>query len=346
MKAILYIILSLVVFQAQSQSFTLQIVNQERVPVEGVYVLLNKKVFLYSDNQGNVNIPDGFNLSDSVLISHLSYKKIITSIEGLKKASSNTIVLESEITELNEVTVSNLNPKKYVENSIKRITQNYPHSFNPPLTLHADVVFSDSDNNSKIITYKGGLKLSQNKKELYVGKHRFNQYIADNADRYIFKLKPYNFVSIIPISSHPVIKKYKEFSFPRYEYVIYKNQQAVKIYFQIDRKHGGQSGFLIINSQDKGIMSLSYRINPIKDWIGEKTKKGIVKTSLLAYYVESDYEKNETGGYVFSSGRENIKISTKAGKNIINTTSDTYLKTVQDNFKIENSVILKDIFRK
>ncbi|HCO66359.1 MAG TPA: hypothetical protein DIT04_01160 [Dysgonomonas sp.] len=315
------------------------------MPVEGAYIEINKKIFLFSDNKGLVDIPDGFNPSDSVFISHLSYKKLNTTIEKLEKLS-NVVVLESQMKELKEITVSNLNPKKYVEQSIKLISKNYTYSFEPPLSLHADISFSNSDDNSEIIKYKGKLKLNQTKKNIYAGKDNFTEVISENADKYIFQLKPYNFVSIIPISSHPVIKKYKNFSFHKYEYILYKNQEAVKIYFQIDRKHGGQSGYLIINSEDKGIMSLSYSINPIKDWIGEKTKKGIVKTSLLSYYVESDYEKDNSGLYSFSSGRENIKVSTKAGKDIVNTTSDSYLKKINEHIKNENLIKLEDISRK
>lgn len=349
MKLFLSICLSLVIYQAHSQTskIELKVVDEYDQPIDGVYVQINTEVFTYSNSEGIINIPDKtYTDNDSISLSHLSYFPTKYSVRDLKRLKEFPLVtLKSNVRELNEVVVTNINEKEYVTEAIKLLPENYGLAFKPSAYFNANILLTNNDDNSKLIDYKGGIVLSLGeKKNLLVSKIPEYENVVDNLQDYIYQVKPYNFTSIIAISSHPVIRKYKEYTYPKHEYISYKGFSALKIYFEIDRKHGGQSGYMIINMDDKAIMSLSYKINPIKDWIRAKTKKGMENVSLDYYYVEADYSKNENDKYIFDSGRERIVLRNTAGKKKANTTSEVYLKRIYKTINPDEKIEIKYIF--
>jgi hypothetical protein len=349
MKLFLSICLSLVIYQAHSQTskIELKVVDEYDQPIDGVYVQINAEVFTYSNNDGILNIPNkAYTDKDSISFSHLSYFPIKYSVRDLKRLKESPVItLESNIRELKEVVVTNINAKDYVAEAIKLLPENYGYAFNPSAYFNANISLTNNDDNSKLIDYKGGIVLFlSDKKNLLVSKIPEYENVVDNLQDYIYQIKPYNFTSIIAIGSHPVIRKYKEYTYPKYEYISYKGLSALKIYFEIDKKHGGQSGYMIINREDKAILSLSYSINPIKDWIRAKTKKGMENVSLDYYYVEADYSKNENDKYIFDSGRERIVLRNTAGKKKANTTSEVYLKRIYKTINPDEKIEIKYIF--
>lgn len=327
---------------SQTQPVKLKLMDRQNKPIEGVYVHINNE-FVYSDSEGKVIIPVIENTNDTISFSHLSFKNVAIPVKDL--ISDPIVILETDVKELPEVVVSNLNEKDFVKEVIGLIPFNYTVAFEPHLYLNADILLKDENTALPIIKYKGGLMLiRKNGNDILVAKDNYDEYLKPEAKEYIYTVKPYNFTTIIPVTSHPVIREFKKFDFYQHEYVLYKGVEAIKVYFKLDRKNGRQDGFIIINTNDKAIMSINYSINPIDNWIGEKTKRGLVKTSLLKYFVEADYSKDLSGKYSFDSGRENIKLKIHIGKRYIQTSSDTYLKKVIINKKIENYMKIKEIF--
>lgn len=346
-KILLLLMILLFSMPFQAQTFELRIVNENETPIDGAYVLIGDKVFAYSNSEGIVAVLDkDYSSNDSISFSHLAYQPIKYSLSDLKKASSFPyIFMKSNIIELMEIVVSNINEKKYVKEAIDLIPKNYGLAFKSNTYLNASIVLRNDGDSTLLINYKGGLILSlDSKKKLTVSKIPDEESVVDNLKDYIFQVKPYNFTSIIGITSHPVIRKFKDFKFTKHEFLKYKGVDAIKIYFELDRKHGGQSGSMIIDKNNKAIISLSYTINPIKEWIVAKTKRGVEKVSLINYYVEADYVADEKGLYLFDSGREKIVLHNSAGKYKINTTSEVYLKRIDKQVKPKDQVGLNHIF--
>jgi hypothetical protein len=93
-------------------------------------------------------------------------------------------------------------------------------------------------------------------------------------------------------------------------------------------------------------MSLNYTINPIDNWMLEKTKRGLIKTSIKDYYVEADYAPDSQGKYIFDSGREEIQQSNHVKGKDYNTTSDTFLKHITSSVQPNNNKSpIEDLFQ-
>lgn len=328
------------------QPVKVKVINSGKSPIEGVYTYVNNQ-FYFSDSNGEINIPENQNTkTDSITFSHLGFKNKPLSLKDLTNTNGEPIVtMDENIIALPEVVVKKFDEKDFVKKAIKQIPANYEAAFSSGLYLNADIMIEDDKTSEPIIQYKGGLLFKRDANdELYVAKNDYLQNINPNKDDYIYTVKPYNFTSIISVTSHPIIRKFKKFHFYKHEYVSYKGEDAVKIYFNIDRSNGGQSGYMIINSTDYAIMSICYSINPINNWICEKTRRGFAKTSIGRYYVEADYSKGNNGKYTFDSGRENIKLEIHVGGKQIMTSSDAYLKRASCRQSVNDFVKLKDIF--
>ncbi len=357
--AVVNLLLSLIISQAQFVE--LKIVDNKNNPIEGVYLQQDNN-FWHSDKNGIVKINESqINQNDSIYLSHLSYKSFSLSFRDLTQLEDHIIKLEADTKELLEVvTTASFNTVKYMEEVIKKIPLNYTDPYQPYLNLNADITFKRTDKKEDLIKYKGVLQLTSNENNYYVGKSPEIEIVSPELINNVFFIKPYQFLSIVLINSHPVIQKYKKYNFDNYEFIEYKNRDAIKIHFT--EKNGNLmakfghfivnadpsiwSGSIIIDKETMAILSLSYSVENVKTWmIGTMSGKGVVKTSIGKYVVEVDYIRDIFGKYVFDSGRENIESTNKWKKDSISTSSDVYLKTNRDLINIlENKTNIKQIF--
>lgn len=310
----------------QVQFTEIKIVDEHKTPIEGVYIKRNND-FWYSDKNGVVQMDvETINSNDSISFSHLSYKPIRVLFKDLNKEGEYSIIyLESDAKPLTEVTVSVFNAKKCVEEAIKKIPENYANPFEESLNFNADISMKglNGEEEEELIQYKGLLNLSTEKKDFYVSKQPELERVSPNLKKNIFFIKPYDFLNIIPIGEHHVVRNYKKYKYPKYEFLEYKDVDAVKIYFE----RGKRSGYLIIDRATKAILSINYSIGSTNSWIiGTMKGKGIVKTDISNYFIEADYVKTSSDKYVFDSGRENIDSKSRWKNNSVSTTYDVYLK--------------------
>ena len=331
----------------QAQYTEIKILDEYETPIEGVYIKHNN-VFWYSDKNGVVRMnTKSINLSDSISFSHLSYKPISVLFKDLKKEKEYLIFyLESDTKPLTEVTVSVFDSKRYVEEAIKMIPVNYADPFEESLNFNADISMkgmNGEEETEELIQYKGLLSLSLEKKDFYVSKQPEQELVSSDLKKNIFFIKPYDFLNIIPIKRHHVVHNYKKYKYPKYEFLEYKEQDAVKIYFERDKR----SGYLIIDRETKAILSINYNIGSTNSWIiGTMKGKGIVHTDISKYFIEADYIKTASDKYVFDSGRENIDSKSRWKNNSVSTTYDVYLKRETGNIETpKKKTSIKDIFK-
>lgn len=347
MKGLVVLVLLSLAMNSQAQSFfNFKITDKKGKGVEGVYVNFSDGRFAFSDEKGKVDsVPMLYNEEDSLTLSHLNFKNIRCSIKEIiyKKG----VVLEDDIKQLEEVVIysTSSNYEDFLKEAIKKIAQNYENPFSWKSLYETDFLFAAK--NKDLITYKGGLIFTvDRKKTLYVSKVDYEENINPEWVNYVFDKKPYSFTSIVNILSHPVIYAYEKFKFYNYKEIVYKGRDAIQVAFKKKKEKFGQEGTLIIDKEDRAFVRLSYEIYPVKNLVVEKTKRGIVKTSLEKYYIESDYEKTERGKYNFNSGRERIVLSLLVKKKVYETLNETYLKR-KDNLEKPKARIPKEqIFEK
>ncbi len=338
-------ILSLIIYQAQY--IELKIVDENNNPIEGVYAVHNDK-FWYSDKDGIIKIAENqIDENDSIRLSHLSYKPVGILFKNLVLSDMYpNIQLKSDMKELPEVSVSVFNAAKYVEEAIKKIPSNYVDPYETTLNLNADITFNRTDKRSELIRYKGLLQLSSEKKDIYVAKKPEFETVSPELHKNIFFMKPYQSLSIISINTHHIIRRYKKYNFENYEFIEYKNKDAVKIYFK-EKGKNPWIGNLIIDRETMAILSINYSVGYVNPWIvGTIKGKGIVKTAINKYYVEANYEQGLSGKYLFDSGRENINSINRWKDQSVATSSNVYLKRNTDmNIDLQkNKKKIKDVF--
>ncbi|PID88557.1 MAG: hypothetical protein CSB03_00760, partial [Bacteroidia bacterium] len=320
---------------------SIRVVDKKERGIEGVYVQFDSGKFTFSNKYGIVEIADEtYTASDSLTFSHLNFKTRRLSVKDALE--SKKILLDSDVKQLGEVVVSNVtvNYEDYVREAIQKISQNYEYPFTRKSIYDIDFLFSVD--NTEFISYKGGMVFSIDRaKKLYVSKVNYQENINPAWEDYVFDRKPYSFTTIVHIASHSVIYNSKKFAFYDYKEMEYKGKEALKVSFKTKKEKYGQSGTMIINKEDKAIVQLSYVIHPVKNWIVEKTKSGLVKTSLQGYYVESDYVKTDRGKYNFNSGRERILLEVEVKKQSFSTLCETYLKR-KDNLQQPKTRMLKE----
>lgn len=342
---IINLIVLLSVTTIQCQYAGLKIVDEHGMPIEGVYIKHNKD-FWHSDKNGIAKLnTNSIGQNDSISFSHLSYIPETILFKDLKKDNEYLIFsLESDTKTLTEVTVSAFDAKKYVEEAIKAIPNNYVNPFEENLKFNADISMKEikAEKEEELIRYKGLLYLSLEKKDFYVFKQPEYELISPNLKKNIFFIKPYDFLNIIPIKKHHIIRNYKKYKYPRHEYLEYKDQNAVKIYFE----KGKRSGYLIIDCESKAILSINYNIAPTNSWIiGTMKGKGILKTDISKYFIEAEYIKTVSDKYIFDSGRENISSKNRWKNNSISTDYNVYLKRETGDIDIpKRKTNIKDIF--
>ena len=322
-----------------TQYAELKITDEFETPIEGVSIKHNNH-FWYSDKNGILKIETKLiSFNNSISFSHLSYKPVEILFKDLKEDKGYLIChLESDTKSLMEVKVSIFDSKKYVQEAIKMIPQNYTNPFDEGLSLKTDLSLKEVDGNVELIEYKGLLNFSLDKNDLYFIKQPENEFVSSELKNNIFFIKPNYFLNIIPINKHHIIINYK-----KYEFLDYKEQNAVKIYFE--RKH--TRGYLIIDRDTKAILSINYNVDPTNSWIiGTMKGKGIVHTDINKYFIEANYIKTTSGKYLFDSGQMNIGSKNRWKKKSLSTTYDIYLK--RENIIIEKTqkkTAIKDLFK-
>jgi hypothetical protein len=212
----------------QNEIIRLRLVNEQHLPVEGVYVgVTEQHCFWYSDTVGMVKIPlAGLSSKDTLSISHLSYKPMRIDIQSIT-ASLNCekeIHLQSDIKVLDEIVVKPLDPAALVKDAIDMIPQLYAPIFNPSLSVHADIDIFDARDSSSIIYYKGVLCISQpdSKKLPLVGKLTETEKISPDAKNQLYPIRTSNFAAMIPLQKQGVIRNFKNYTFDKYQYIHFR----------------------------------------------------------------------------------------------------------------------------
>lgn len=341
---IIGIVLSLKVVQAQP--IEIKVMDEYDTPIEGVYVKHNND-FWYSDKDGIVKIKSGsVSENDTIYFSHLSYKPVHLLFKNLKRIESNRVIyLESDTKTLTEVTVSAFDAKRYVEEAVKLISDNYSNPFEENLNFNADISLEKTDEGfeEELIKYKGVLNLSLDKKDFYISKQAEKESVSSHLKENVFFIKPYEFIDIIPIKRHDIVRRYKKYQYPKYEYLEYKGQDAIKIYFERNKR----SGYVIIDRETKAFLSINYHIEATSPWIiGTMKGKGMVKTNINKYFVEADYIRTESDKYIFDSGRINIDFINKWKNSSVSTTYDAYLKREVADIEVpQKKTKIKEMFK-
>jgi len=332
LAVVCHVLLSVMVTH-QAQYIEIKVVDGEnQTPIEGVYVQQNNN-FWYSDKDGIVKIDEKqITQNDIIHFSHLSYKPINVQYNTLSQSSTFPILrLESDLKILKEVTISAVfDAAKYVEGAIKQIPSNYSDPFSPSLNLSADIDFDRIDEPQELIRFKGILHFVKENKNEYVGKIPEIEVISPDLEKNIFFIQPYQALEIISIKYHHVIRKHKRYNFYNYEFIEYKGSNAVKIYFK-EKGSNPCIGHLVIDRDTKAILSVYYSVENVETRIiGTMKGKGVVKTAIDRYIVETDYIQTDSGKYIFDSGRENIDSNNRWKENKVYTSSNIFLKRNTD----------------
>lgn len=332
-------IMSLLFLQAHSVTF--RITDTRGQAISNACVSFNQ-YFGYTDSLGMVKIDTGGIAMDTLRIHHISFEPQNKFINIVGKDFFQ-FEMEDGFYPLNEITVSNKRPDEWVKMAINRIKDNFHIPLLFGLWLNADVYMTDSKGD-KIFEYRGALGLRSINKHLYASCNKpIKRFVNDISD-YIYTIKPNNFVNILSIAAHPVIRDCNKYDFYDMDWVKYKGIDAVKIKFQRKHKEIAQDGFMIIGADDMAILHVCYTISDIKDWMGEKTKRGIIKTSMLGYYVSVEYYRDTSGLYSFKSGNEKISLLISNGKKKIRTNTYTNLLRTQAHERAEYTIPIKKLF--
>lgn len=324
--------------------YKIKVVNHHDNPIEGAYVRINDS-FAYSDSLGFVDFQDVNYFKDTLHISHLAYKSLDIPVKKLN--NTFCVVMSEDIKRIPEVVISKFNEKEFVKRAIDSISVNYKNPYSPSLWLKMNVNVTQIEQSTTLLDYKGDLCLSIDPRHriLLASKSNYRMSVVPKLKKYIHSVEPYNFSSLILISGHPVIRKFELFDFYNHDFVSYKGQDAVKINFRLSQKNGGQSGYLIIDTSNMAILSLSYEINPIHNWIGERTVLHTTKIDLTKFFIESNYSKDSTGKYFFNSGREQMVITVKERKKLSPIMFRTYMNRIKEPLDSNlNFQELKDLF--
>jgi len=340
------------ILPGHSQSdIEIKITDSHNNPIEGVYVKCNKQ-FWHTNINGTIrlNAPH-IHENDSIIFSHLSYQTMGMTIKDLKQLPTfPNVIMNEDSKELKEVAVTGFDAAKYVKEAVEKIPENYTSIYEPYINLDADITITQNDENKELLRYKGILHLASENKDIYVSKIPETEEILADLKKNTFFIKPYKSFSILSIDKHHVIRRHKKYQFYDYDFIKYKNKDAVKIYFKEKSKNPWE-GNLIIDKETKAILSVSYNVENINTWIvGTMKGKGMVKTAIDRYIVEADYTQDaETGKFIFDSGRENIDSKSRWKDHVVSTSSDIFFKRNTNNIDITentNKKKTKELFLK
>lgn len=313
-------------FSLQAHSFVLHVSDNDNKAVANAIVCSSDR-FWYTDSLGYANINTNTPLAKCRLnIRHVTYEPLDTVIASGYSADTIPVTLAFGLHPLKEVTVSNRTPMQWVETAISRIPGRYHLPLESGASYNATIHMTEQDQ-VPLIQYSGKLNLRMKNKEMYVSNNPEQMHVSPNVREYIYTVKPYEIADIMGLRNHSIIQDYKRYAYDNLEWISYRGVEAVKIGFHRIKRGVTQEGYLVISVNDLAIRYISYTISPIRDWIGEKTRRGLTKTSLNDYYIASEFDKDETGKYTFVGGTKKIAITMRTGKTCIRTSMHINLAT-------------------
>lgn len=332
-KNCIYFIIGLLLCQfvnGQQENIRLQLVNEQKLPIDGVYVSIpDQHRFWYSDTLGLVIIPaTGLSPTDTLMFMHISYQPLKMAISSMNE--EKIIQMQSDIKILNEVVVKPLNPNELVNEAIKRIPDLYAPLFKPSLSVHADIDIFDANDSTSLIYYKGALQFSQpnTQKRPVVYKQAEIEEISKEAKNQLYPIRVSRFAEMIPIDEQGVIVKSKEYNFDKYQYIQYRGSEAVQINFHRKKGNFIQTGFLIIRENTKAIVALQYSTQPMKNVMRSKVKGGIRYTDLESHKVNVTYAINADNLYEFESGTYYVQYKNRLKNNSNSIILSSHLKKI------------------
>lgn len=312
----LYVFIVMSLSFLQAHSFVIHVLDNDDRVVANAIVCVHDQ-FWYTDSLGCVNIntpPAKCRLN----IRHMTYEPLDTVIASGYGADTIPVTLAFGLHPLKEVTVSNRTPMQWVETAISKIPGRYYLPLESGASYNATINM-EGQNKESLIQYSGSLNLRMRNKEMYVSNNPEQMHVSPNVREYVYTVKPYEIADIMGLHNHSIIRDYKRYTYDDLEWISYRGVEAVKIGFHQTKKGVTQEGYLVISVNDLAIRHISYTISPIKDWIGEKTRRGLTRTSLNNYYIASEFDKDKTGKYTFVGGTKKISITMRTGKTSVTT---------------------------
>ncbi len=175
--------------------------------------------------------------------------------------------------------------------------------------------------------------------------------INPNFFHYHIEISPERFAYYIPINVHPIIRKTKDFIFHLNNIIVFNGEKAYKVSFNLNRKYGGQQGYLLVSTSDYAVLKVYYEYKKIEKLIAGKYKStGILYTDLISNSTSVTYVKNSANKYVFETGEINGLYQMHTRKNVklrysMNCTFSIYNNN-DSGFNANKLVPLKALFRK
>ncbi len=308
----LTILIGMSLFSLQAHSFVLHISDNDNKAVANAIVCASDR-FWYTDSLGYANINTVPSSKCRLNIRHMTYEPLDTAIASGYGADTIPVTLAFGLHPLKEVTVSNRTPMQWVGDAIAKIPGHYHIPLESGVSYNSTINMT-GQSQSSLIKYSGKLNLRMKNKEIYVSNDPEQMHVSPNVGEHIYTVKPHEITDIMGLRNHLIIRDHKRYTYDNLEWISYRGVEAVKIGFHQTKKGVTQEGYLVISVNDLAIRHISYTVSPIKDWIGEKTRRGFTKTSLNDYYIASEFDKDETGKYTFVGGTKKIALTMKTGK--------------------------------
>lgn len=282
----LTILIAMSLFFPQAHSFILHVSDNDNRAVANAIVCASDR-FWYTDSLGYANINTNTPLAKCRLnIRHVTYEPLDTVIASEYGADTIPITLAFGLHPLKEVTVSNRTPIQWVGDATAKIPGHYHIPLESGVSYNSTIHMTGQDQGS-LIQYSGKLNIRMKNKEMYVSNNPEQMHVSPNVAEYIYTVKPHEIADIMGLRNHSIVRDYKRYTYDNLEWISYRGVEAVKIGFHQTKKGITQEGHLVISVNDLAIRHISYTISPIKDWMGEKTRRGVTKTSLNDYYIAS-----------------------------------------------------------
>ena len=313
----LTILIAMSLFFPQAHSFVLHVSDNDNKAVANAIVCASDR-FWYTDSLGYASINTAPSSRCRLNIRHVTYEPLDTVIASEYGADTIPVTLAFGLHPPKEVTVSNRTPMQWVGDAIAKIPGHYHIPLESGVSYNSTIHMTGQDQ-VPLIQYSGKLNIRMKNKEMYVSNDPEQMHVSPNAGEHIYTVKPHEITDIMGLRNHSIIRDYKRYTYDNLEWISYRGADAVKIGFTRTKKGITQEGYLIIGIEDMAIMHTSYTISPIKDWIGEKTRRGFTKTSLNGYYIASEFGKDTTGKYTCVGGTKKIVLSMKTGKTTVAT---------------------------
>jgi hypothetical protein len=344
---------------SHAQNFFLKgTISSNGTPVSNVHIYSSKyKFYCVSDADGYYLLEMQNNTADSLFVSHIGFYKKVCAIPV--KAQKDTVMFNIELKplvyQLSEVTISSKKipgAKSIIERVKKDIPDNYALVTNKILNLSVLESYLNVKNKDRLLEYSGEVFVNLSAKGSRGYKYDVLRDIIDpDFFHYHIEISPELFAYYIPIKAHPVIRKTKNFTFHLNTIIVFDGQEAYKVSFNLDRKYGGQRGYLLISVSDYAVLKVYYEYKSCEKLIAGKYKStGILYTDLISSSASVTYVKNSEGKYVFKSGEINglYKMHTKKKQTLLYSMNCTF--SMYDNndsgFNSKKLVPLKALFHK